>query len=59
MPAFIRANVACCTQAIDRVAEKFVGALKASLTKGDDLDKHEFAAMLAALGIPTGAAGGN
>jgi hypothetical protein len=45
------------TQAIDRVAEKFVGALKASLTKGDDLDKHEYEAMLAALGVPGGAAG--
>ena len=39
-------------QAIERVAEKFVDALRASLTVGDDLDKQEFQAMLEALGAP-------
>lgn len=38
-------------QAVETVAEKFLVALKESLTEGDDLDKAEFAAVLEALGV--------
>ena len=38
-------------QAVEVVAEKFIEALKASLTEGEDLDKAEFAAVMEALGV--------
>eukprot|EP00750_Incisomonas_marina_P003414 INCI13107.3.p1 GENE.INCI13107.3~~INCI13107.3.p1 ORF type:complete len:188 (+),score=31.18 INCI13107.3:144-707(+) len=39
------------TKAVEVVAEKFIEALKASLTEGEDLDKAEFAAVMEALGV--------